>query len=98
MLALLLLLLAAFGLGATVRALIRPAFRALLFGRGLIGRGAVAWAGFLPALIWPRAAAIRPPVITARTLLLAGFKAGRALLANPRGGGRAKVFFIERLG
>ena len=31
-------------------------------------------------------------------LMLAGFKAGRALLANPRGRGRAEVFLIKRFG
>ena len=102
MLALLLLLLAAFGLRATIRALIWPAFRALLFGRGLIRCRAFTWRAFLPALIRPRATAIRAPVIPARALLLAlmlpGFKAGRALLANPRGGGWAEVLLIERFG
>lgn len=98
MLALLLVLLATFGLRATIRALIGPAFRALLVGRGLIRCGTFAWRGFLPPLIRPRAATIRAPVIAAGALVLARFKAGRALLANARGGGRAKVFLIERLG
>ena len=102
MLALLLLLLAAFGLRATIRALIRPAFRALLVGRGLTGCRAFTWAAFLPTLIRPRATAVLAPVIPAGALLLAlmlaWFKAGRALLANPRGRGRAEVFLIKRFG
>ena len=73
MLALLLLLLPAIGFRAAIRALIRPAFRALLFGRCLFWRGALSRSGFgrldvALALIRARAAPFGAPVIAARAL------------------------------
>jgi hypothetical protein len=103
----LLLLLPAIGLRAAIRALIRLAIRALLFGRGLFWRGALSRSGFgrlvvALALIRARAAAFGAPVIAAWALpfarLLARLEAGRALLANPRGRGWAELLFIFGVG
>jgi hypothetical protein len=88
------LLLPAFRLGAAIRALIWPAFGALLFGRCLIRRGAFGRLILWPAMIRARAAPIRALVIPAGALVLARLKARGALLANPRRGGRAKLLFI----
>ena len=88
------LLLPAFRLGAAIRALIWPAFGALLlFGRRLIRRGAVGRLILWPAVIRAWAAPIRALVIPAGALL-ARLEARGALLANPRRGGWAKLLFI----
>ena len=111
MLALLLLLMPAFGFRAAIRALIRPAFRALLLWRRLFWRGALSRSGLRRlvvalALIRARAAPFGAPVIATRALLftrllallLARLEAGRALLANPRGRGWAELLFIFGVG
>ena len=94
-----LLLPAAIGLWAAIWALIWPAFRALLFWGGLVGRRPFSRRAFLAALIWSLTAAIRAPVIAARALFLAlmlpRLKTRRALLADARGRGGAKVFLIK---
>ena len=72
------LLLPAFRLGAAIRALIWPAFGALLFGRCLIRRGAFGRLILWPAMIRARAAPIRALVIPAGALVLMDYaRAGR---------------------
>jgi hypothetical protein len=94
MLALLLLLLPAFRLGATIRALVWPAFRPLLLRLRLIWRGTFNRLIPLPALIRAGPAPIGALVIPPRAML-ARLEARGALLANPRRGGRAKLLFIR---